>query len=236
MRKALSVVSALVLIGLIVAILRMSPEPVAGPGTQTTTDTSVAETTDLSTVRTSAPPTTARRSTDSTRAPRDAQGDLEAAFTIAGAVFGDGGYVVITNVGTGRGTLAGFALCQRPSYFVLPDITLDPFDSVWVATGDGSDLTASSIVQVIASNGAFGGLRAAEGELALYSSAQFSVADELVSYVEWGETDHGRSSLAVEAGLWEAGAYVEIPSDAFGVVATAAPATGPDDWTGWVGG
>ncbi len=234
MRKALSLVSALILVGLVVAILRMSPESATVPTAPPPTETSEAESTDLSTVRTSTPPTTAARSTDNTRAPRADDGDAE--FTIAGAVFGDGGYVVITNVGSGRGSLAGFALCQRPSYYVLPDITLDPFDSVWVAAGDGSGLTASSIVEIIAANGAFGGLRPADGELALYSSAQFARADELVSYVEWGETDHGRSSLAIEAGLWEEGAFVEIPPDAFGVVATAAPATGPDDWTGWVGG
>ena len=230
--KILGVVSALILAALIVSILRMSPGSDPVP-TVATSSVVPPEATDTSLTGTRPPPTTSIRITDNTVF-EVTDGDAE--FILGGAVFGDDGYVVITNIGSGRGSLEGYALCQRPNYYVFPDIDVEPFDSVWVAVGDGASLVESASVVVLRADGQLGRVVAEGGEMALYQSAQFGAADEMVSYVRWGSSGPGRSDLAITAELWEPDAIIDIPPDAFGVVATASPPTGPSDWTGWLGG
>jgi hypothetical protein len=131
--------------------------------------------------------------------------------------------------------LEGYALCQKPEYLVFDPIDVAPFATVWVAFGDASDLVNPSVI-IVAANGELGQVVPRDGEMALYRSAQFSSAAELRSYVEWGESGHGRSSVAIEAGLWSETAFVEIPSDAFGVVAIRDTPASIDDWVASLGG
>ena len=41
------------------------------------------------------------------------------------------------------------------------------------------------------------------GEVGLYSISSFSSSDAILGYVEWGSSGHGRSSVAVAAGIWD---------------------------------
>lgn len=237
MRKTLSLVSALVLIALIISILRSTPQiTIDTPQVSLVASGDVDDTTDTSGAPSELSPTTIAPVTDTTATPTPEGSSLRAEFVLTEVVFGDNGYVVVTNVGGAAGDLEGYAICQKPGYFVFPAIEVEPFEVVWVAVGNGVGLTSTAAVEVIPANGAVGRLARGDGELALYRSAQFSLAEELLSYVEWGEAGHGRSSVAVEAGLWEEGAFIEIPDDAFGVVSAAAEPSSPSDWVAGLGG
>lgn len=247
MRRIFSLAAAIILLVLVVLIIQRGPDTSSPPPERT--DASVVESAapSLTTDRT-IPPTTVGSTdtslaTDRTEAtvfdttPETGDDDaLAPHFAITQVVFGEGGYVVITNVGGSAGSIGGYALCQRPSYLNLPDVELLPFESVWVAAGDGSLLTATPAKEVIPANGALGSFDRADGEVALYSTPDFASADAIRSYVEWGSSGHGRSSVAVEAGLWAEGAFVEIPSDADSVQAVAQPADSPEDWVAGLGG
>jgi hypothetical protein len=161
---------------------------------------------------TSTPPNGSTTAAASTTA-----GGGSAVFAIETVIFGDGAMVVITNTGTGAGELAGHWLCQRPSYFQIPDATLEPGEQVAIAL-DGDVATVGTIDP-------------ASGELGLYSSSQFDDASAIESYVEWGSAGHGRSAVAVTAGIWTEGGFVATTSTTASLVATAVPATGPDDWS-----
>ncbi len=130
--------------------------------------------------------------------------DGDAAFVISEVVFGDDGYVGVTNIGEGSGSLSGYQLCQRPSYFGIEDVTVAPGETVYFTAGSGESLDG----QVFEVGSRFGRLRASSGEMGLYSSGSFGSSDAIVSYVEWGSGSHGRSSVAVGAGIWEEGDFV----------------------------
>ena len=166
----------------------------------------------------------------------DASSGLVADFRLSEVAFGASGYVAITNVGGADGSIAGYAVCQRAECLVLDPITVEPFGVVWVAANDGEGLSIGGDVAVLAARGGFGSLLASDGEIALFRSEQFSSADELVTYVEWGSADNSTEAIAVEAGLWETGAFIEIPPDAFGVVSTRTDADSSRDWVALIGG
>lgn len=125
----------------------------------------------------------------------------EAEFVISHVVFGDDGFVSVTNVGDASGNLEGWQLCQRPAYFGIGSIDVAAGETVHFTTGDTGNLTG----QVIESGGRFGNLSESSGEMALYVDGSFGSSSSIRSYVEWGEADHGRSSVAVEAGIWDGG-------------------------------
>ncbi|HDH02736.1 MAG TPA: hypothetical protein ENH15_00645 [Actinobacteria bacterium] len=248
MRKAFSLVAVVVLVVLVVLIIQRSPESTA-PLPNDRTDASPVQATSTSlpstdiSVTTSAGGGAAEVTTDTTEvqsidtAPEPVpDSGLPAQFAITEIVFGEGGYVVITNVGGSTASVGGLALCQRPFYFTLPDIELAPLESVWVAAGDGASLTASSAVAVLTANGSLDDFSRDDGEMGLYLSSDFGSAEAIISYVEWGSAGHGRSDVAIEAGLWEADAFIEIPDDAFGVQASAQAPSGPQDWVAGLGG
>lgn len=122
------------------------------------------------------------------------------------------GMVKISNVGTETATLSGYSLCQRPSYFTLPDTQLAPGESVEFE------------------DAALGGFDPTSGELGLYSSGSFSNPDDIVSYVEWGRSGHGRSSVAVEAGIWPDASFVVTSEETISIISAEPPATSPDGW------
>lgn len=145
-------------------------------------------------------------------ADEDAPDDASAAdgqFAIARVDF-EAGVAVIANVGGAAASTDGMFVCQRPTYVPLEGGELAPGETTEVAL---SDLGAT----------------ADDGEIGLYLTGDFSNADDIVSYVEWGSSGHGRSSVAVAAGLWEEGAALEGGASA--IVATTDRPSGPDDWT-----
>ncbi len=135
-----------------------------------------------------------------------------AAFAITRVEFGGDGLVEITNVGDEAGTMDGWFLCQRPSYHALPTATLDAGESLTIGAADAS----------------IGALDAADGEMGLYSSGAFGDAGAIVSYVEWGSAGHGRASVAVDAGIWPADAFVPAGGDR---ITADGAASSPDGWS-----
>lgn len=187
-----------------------------------TTTSPIGETTTTMDDTTTTSPTAEETTTT---APRGAGPGDEAVFTISRVVFGDEGYVSIKNVGGVAGNLEGWQLCQRPAYYRIGSVEVAAGETVHFATGSAPDLAG----QVIESNGRFGPLGAGGGEIGLYVDNSFSSASSIRSYVEWGSSDHGRSSVAVAAGIWTAGGFV--PSEGVpGLAATVDVPTGPSDW------
>lgn len=137
----------------------------------------------------------------STTAAPDAGGD--AVFAITSVDF-TAGTVTIANHGDAAGVLDGYQLCNFPNYLRI---------SGSIAPGATLDLS-------------FGPLSADAGEVGLYTTADFASADAIVSYVEWGTADHQRSSVAVEAGIWDGS---PVPGGGAGLTsATDIPTTGAD--------
>ena len=153
-----------------------------------------------------------------------------AVFAIEMVTFGDGAMVVITNTGAGAGDLAGHWLCQRPSYFQIPDVALEPGAQVAIAL-DGEGFAPPPGAVTIDAVATVGTIDPTSGELGLYSASQFDDPTSIVSYVEWGSAGHGRSSVAVAAGIWTDGGFVATTPTTASLSTTAVPATGPDDWS-----
>ena len=134
-----------------------------------------------------------------------------AVFAITSVDF-DAGIVLVTNVGTEDGSLAGHQICQRPAYVELSDTTLAP--------GESLEIGGLSI----------GGLDASAGEAALYSSNEFSNPEAIVSYVQWGSGGGGRLETAVDAGIWPADGAVVIDG-ATAITTGGSAATDPGGWS-----
>jgi hypothetical protein len=222
MRRALLV--ALVLVAAACSdtseVTESLPPPTAPPPSSTTiaptTTTTVAPTTTTTTL----PPAT------TVEPPADAA----ASYAITQIAFGAGAFIQITNTGNAPGDIGGHWLCQRPVYFEIPEVELGPGQSVWIAA-DGNDLVfVGDVVDVVDAAGGLGSLALGSGEMALYSSRDFADPAAIVDYVEWGTSGHGRSGVAVEAGIWPAGGFVETPE---GTIAITAGEHGADDPAGW---
>lgn len=146
--------------------------------------------------------------------------------------FTDEGWVRITNVGGAATGTGGHWLCNRPAYFELPDTMLGPGESMIVASqstnGALDGLAAGG--QVAEAGGSIGSIADTTGEMGLYTSSNFSDSASLISYVEWGQPNHGRSVTAVEAGVWVDGGFV-ASSGASSLTATVDVPGSPDDWT-----
>ena len=150
-----------------------------------------------------------------------------ARFVLTSVSLGDGGMVVITNIGDTAGNLAGHFLCQRPSYFGIPDVEVPPGQFVAISTGGSGFLPPPDaiIIDVIAT---IGTLSPGDGEVALYKSGNFGSSSDILSYVEWGSSGHGRSSVAVDAGIWTG--FVQTRADSVAISANTVPATSAAHW------
>lgn len=135
-----------------------------------------------------------------------------ASFVISAVAFGDAGYVEVTNVGEGEGSLDGHWLCQFPSY-----------------GGISGTLGPGQTARFERSGGGFGDLGDASGEIGLYTSSAFDDPGSIIAYVEWGDPGHARSSTAVEAGVWTADSAVNAAGAAMIVAVEDAP-TSTDGW------
>ncbi len=106
-----------------------------------------------------------------------AAGDL----TISSITF-DTSEVEIANNTDADIDLSTFHFCNRPDYAQIGDAPVVPA---------GGSVTVTSPVAIPLES----------GELGLYSEASFDNPDAIVAYVEWGEGEHGRSQVAVDAGI-----------------------------------
>ena len=136
-------------------------------------------------------------------------------------------YVVIQNQGDATGSLQGFAICQAGMYHSFGDIEVAPGSLVVVSLGGNvPDIAAAATETVMADIGL---ISADDGEMGLYSVSDFGNSDAIVAYIEWGNSGHRRSSVAVDAGIWNSGDFVATTSTTSVLVATP-PTDGAEDW------
>ena len=150
-----------------------------------------------------------------------------ARFVLTSISLGDGGMVVITNIGDEAGSLGGHFLCQRPSYFAIPDVEVPAGGFVAISTGGNAFVPPPGAI-TIDEIAAIGTLKPADGEVGLYASALFGSATDIISYVEWGSSGHGRSSVAAEAGIWSG--FVQTTADSVAILANTVPASDAAHW------
>ena len=119
------------------------------------------------------------------------------------------GTVTLTNHGDADVDPNGLIECNFPAYSPLADQPMmAPGDSITVVSAVGID--------------------AASGEWGLYTSQDFENADAIVTYVEWGEGGHQRSTVAAAAGIWD-----ETAVDAGGADVIVAASTNPVAGAEW---
>ena len=165
------------------------------PESTTTTTTDAVTTTDAGT--TTGAPTTTAATTTTTEEPAGTSSPL--AIT---KVDFDEEWVEITNVSDAEYSLDGHFICNFPGYASIADVGR-------VAAGESFTVELSLI-----------GAGSATGEIALYTASDFSNPDAMVTYVEWGTPNHARSSVAVQAGLWTAGDFVDNGHASFQALTT----------------
>ncbi len=177
MRRILAPVVALALLA--TACGRGSDAGSSDEGTTTIqVGTTVAETTT----------TTAVPATTTTTTSAD-DSNLESPLVIVSVSF-DAGIILIRNDGDEDYDISGHWICNRPTYFQLPDQVLAP--------GDVIEINTSSL-----------GANAESGELALFTSGDFANSSDIIRYVQWGTDSHGRTSVAVEGGVWPEADFVD---------------------------
>jgi hypothetical protein len=159
--------------------------------TPTTTEGAASVAT-LASTTTSAPATTSLTSATTTSSTVETDSDASDAASPLVIVTIDfaAGFILIRNDGDEDYDLGGHWICNRPTYSQLPDEVLAP--------GDVVEIEASTV-----------GLSAGSGELALYTSRDFSNADEILRYVQWGTDSHGRAATAVAGSVWQKGDFVD---------------------------
>ena len=109
------------------------------------------------------------------------------------------GDVEIRNTGATTVDISSYWLCNfssSPRYEQFANATI-------VCGGDlildpGEIVTVTSVV----------GVNPADGEMGLYTTNNFGSSAAMIDYVEWGSTGHGRSGVAVGAGIWSTGDFV----------------------------
>lgn len=114
-------------------------------------------------------------------------------------------------------------------------MALEPGQSVWVAA-DRDDLQfVGAVVAAVDAAGTLGRLATSSGEMALYTSRDFSDPGAIVDYVEWGTSGHGGSGVAVAAGIWPAGGFVEVPDGTIAITSPHVNADAPAAWAPDIG-
>lgn len=109
------------------------------------------------------------------------------------------GTIELHNVGAEAVDASTMFFCNRPAYTSLSALELVsgelmiPADGFLVLKWDA--------------------IASADAELGLYSEASYNSADAIQSYIAWGSAGHGREGVAVEAGLWTAGAFLDAPTE-----------------------
>lgn len=199
-----------------------------------TNTTEAAETT-LAPASTAAPTTTAAPETTTTTS-TTALPPTAGALALTRIVFEPSSYVVVTNVGGEPIELGEHWLCVFPAYQQLPAQTVGPGESVAIGLDEATPPDLVDFVAVFELGPVVGTPQRADGELGLYGAADFGSAAAIVDYVEWGSTGHERSSVAVEAAIWNAGAFIEIPEEAFSISSSGAIGGNEADWFVDLGG
>ena len=211
--------------------LALTAAACSGTDDATTTSAVAAGTTpsSVTTSTTQAPASTTSEAPTTTSSTADAPA-AGASFAITTVTYGAAPMVVITNVGSAQGVLSGQWLCQRPLYFAIPDVELAPGEQLAISLGGDAFLPPPG-AKTIEGAARLGAVDPSSGEMGLYSSASFDSSDAIVDYVEWGSAPHGRTTVAVNAGIWPAGGFVPTTDSTIGTSADNAPTSAPEDWS-----
>lgn len=196
------------------------------PTTTTQPATTAAPTT--SAASTTAAPTTSTTTTTITPA--------DGSLSLTRVVFEPDPYLIVTNVGSTSIELADHWLCQRPDYARLPALTVEPADQVAIALTSVLPPDLVAVTATIELGQDIGGLDRTGGELALYVGSDFDAATAISDYVAWGSAGHGRESVAVDAGIWADGAFIDIAPEALSISSGGSPGAGAEDWFVDLGG
>ena len=70
------------------------------------------------------------------------------------------------------------------------------------------------VMAVVDVGTALGEVSATGGELGLFDGERFTDPAAVIDYVAWGAGPHPDQAAAVDAGIWSAGASVELPPEA----------------------
>lgn len=204
------------------------------------TPSSATETTgspiDDSTTTTTPAGTEATTSTSTTTTTTSTIAPGPGVLALTRVVFGPVVYVTVTNIGNAPTELGQHWLCQRPAYVQLPAFEMQPGDTVAIGLGTDAPPDLVEYAAVFEMGAALGTISKADGEMGLYLEPSFDSPSSMVDYVEWGTSGHGRSGVAVLAGIWIEGEFVEIPPEATSISSSGAGGPGAADWFPDVGG
>ncbi len=234
--------TALLFAALALAIASCSGDDDAAPASPTiasTTTTSVAPSTEATTpTTTTASPetTTTTEAVETTTTTLTTIAPGPGALALTRVVFEPVAYVTVKNVGNGPLELSTHWLCQRPAYVQLPQMTIEPGDTVAIGLGEDAPPELVEYVAVFELGTVLGDLARDDGEMALYTAPFFDDPFSIADYVEWGLPGHGRSNVAVLAGIWEDGAFIEVPIEATSLSSSGTIGAGPEDWFTDIGG
>ena len=102
--------------------------------------------------------------------------------------------VTLKNFGNSNVPISGYWFCNFPAYAQVSSMTsvtsLDPGEEVNIA---------SSVNFAVA-----------DGEFGLYNSASFSSTTAMEDYMQWGNANHQRASVAVAKGIWTANTFIDL--------------------------
>lgn len=104
--------------------------------------------------------------------------------------------VEIKNLGTTSINVGSFILCSFPLYTTLSDMTIV----------SGNLMLNQNEIVVLSGHS----MNTADGELGLYITNTFTNPSAMIDYVEWGSTGHVRSNVAVSAGIWNTGDFLNF--------------------------
>lgn len=158
------------------------------------------------------------------------------ALSLTRIVFIPTPYVTVTNVGNEPTDLGDHWLVAGAARHRLPALEMATGATVVIGIGEEPPPVITGTVAGFDLGPVLGPVLVEDGEMALFSAARFAEPAAMVDYVEWGSSGHRRSAVAVEAGLWEARAFVPVPPEAQALSSSGDPSAGPEDWTADVGG
>jgi hypothetical protein len=144
---------------------------------------------------------------------------VEARFALGTVVFGEQGRIEVVNMGPQAANVHGEWIAIHPFYLELPSAIVEVGDHVTI----GFDEVATPEALVHAS-GLLPAPTADGGEIGLYENGSFGDPSSIVDYVEWGESGHFRSTVAVAAGVWAEDRVVTTSGDEGGLIPNAGAA------------
>lgn len=102
--------------------------------------------------------------------------------------------VTLKNFGSTNVPISNYWFCNFPSYAQVANMTS-------VASLDaGEEVNIESDIN----------FAVADGEFGLYNTNSFSSSAAMIDYLQWGSANHQRESVAVAAGLWDVGTFVNV--------------------------